>query len=147
MILFSLYMSRRIDTGAFGPKRPYHATHKQRSNSPWENAPFPAQIPKDQNAKTPNIRPTSVQQNMAPRMLPRYNSCVPSTARNASLIQGPARASIVPRNVCARWAQGCLRGRGLSRGVQLTLLLNKGPGVEGWFHMSVTGYWLHCGVG
>lgn len=56
------------------PKRLCHATHRERSTSPWRNADFPPQIPNDQNARTPNIRPTSVQQNMTPRLQGPHNN-------------------------------------------------------------------------
>ena len=59
----SLHASPEIASRASRPKRPCHATHQQRSTG-LKNATLPAQTPRDQNAKTPNIRPTSMQHNM-----------------------------------------------------------------------------------
>lgn len=150
VILISLHVSLRIDPVAFRPKRLRHATHPPRSNQPVEKRPpFQLRYPK---TKTPKHQ-TSGRRLCSKTWRHAYQAVttvlVQNTARNASLIQGPARASIVPRNVGAchgAWAQGRLRG--LSRGVQLALLLNEGPGVEGWVHMSVTEFWeaMRCWI-
>ena len=83
---------------SFWAETPLPCKPQEEVDQPVGKRPLPSsQMPKDQNARTANIKPTSVQQNMTPHLSGRLNDCCErNTARNASQLCLRANCSRPP---------------------------------------------------